>query len=85
MQKMIALNRNISITMNPRTLARDIHKKADRHEHTRDRHLVVSELDPIKILHAQTVRRDQTIECEDLVHLDRSDEGAATLSNDMGD
>jgi hypothetical protein len=60
-------------------------QEANRHEHTRNRHLIVSELDPIKVLHTQAVRGDQTIQCEDLVHLDRSDESAATLSNDMCD
>lgn len=60
-------------------------QEADGHKHACDRHLVVSKLDTIKILYAQTVCRDETVECEDLVHLDRSYKGAATLSDNMGD
>jgi hypothetical protein len=60
-------------------------QETNRHEHTSDCHLIVSKLDPVEILYAQAVRRDQTVKRENLIHLDRSDESAATLSNDMCD
>ena len=58
-------------------------QEANRHEHTCDCHLIVAELDPIQILHTQTVRRVETVECEDLVHLDSCHERAASLPNDV--
>jgi hypothetical protein len=64
--------------------ARDT-QEANRHEHSRDRYLVVTKLDPVKILHAQAVCGNKAIQGEDLVHLNRGDERAATLSNDMRD
>jgi len=59
-------------------------QEADGHQHASDRHLVVAEFDAVQILNAQTVCGDQAVESEDFVHLNRGDEGAATLSDDMG-
>ena len=64
--------------------ARDT-QEADRHEHTSNRHLVVAKLDSVEILHAETVRRDEAVERKNLVHLNRSNESAATLSDNVRD
>ena len=58
-------------------------QEANRHEHTCDCHLIVAKLDPIQILHNQTVYCNETVECEDLVHLDSYHESAASLPNDV--
>lgn len=58
-------------------------KEAHRHQHPSDRDLIISKLDTVQILHTQTVRGDQTIQRKDLVHLDRSNECAPSLTNDM--
>ena len=42
-------------------------QEADRHEHTSNRHLVVTKLDSVEILHAETVRRDEAVEHKNLV------------------
>ena len=60
-------------------------QEADRHEHTIDCDLVVAELDAVQVLYTQTIRRDETIESKDLVHLDGRDQGAAALANDVRD
>lgn len=60
-------------------------QEAYRHEHTCHRHLVVTELDAVEVLHAETVRGDQTVQSEDLVHLNSRHQGASTLTNDMRD
>jgi len=57
-------------------------QEADGHEHPSDRDLVVAKLDSVEVLHAKTVRCDQTIQSKDLVHLDSSDEGASALPDD---
>ena len=59
--------------------------EANRHEHSSDRDLVVTKLDTIQVLHTETVRRDETVERQDLVHLDRCDERAPTLADDVRD
>jgi len=56
-------------------------QEADGHEHPSDRDLVVAKFDSVEILHAKTVRRNQTVQSKDLVHLDSSDEGASPLPN----
>ena len=68
----------------PYLRARDA-EETHRHEHTRDRDLVIAELDAVQILYAQTVRRDQAVQSEDLVHLNSGNERAAALSDDMRD
>ena len=60
-------------------------QEADRHQHASDRHLVVAILDTIEVLDTQTVRSDQAVEGENLVHLNSGDEGATALSDDIGD
>ena len=37
-------------------------QEADRHEHAGDRHLVVTELDAVEVLHTQTVCGDEAVE-----------------------
>lgn len=60
-------------------------QEADRHEHPSDSHLVVAEFDPVEVLDTQAVRRDQTVQRKDLVHLDSGHQGTTALPNDMGD
>lgn len=60
-------------------------QEADGHEHSSDRNLIITKLDPIEVLHAKTVRSNQTVQSEDLVHLNSGDESASPLSNDRGD
>ena len=60
-------------------------QEADGHEHACDRDLVVSEFDTVKVLYTQTVRGNETIQCKDLVHLNRRDESTTALTNDVGD
>ena len=57
-------------------------QEADGHEHPSDRDLVITELDSIQVLHAETVRRNQAVQSEDLVHLYGGNEGAPSLPND---
>jgi hypothetical protein len=57
--------------------------QADRHEHTSNCHLVVTKLDSVKILHAETVHRDEAVERKNLVHLNGSNKSAATLSDNV--
>lgn len=40
-----------------------------RHQDSCNCHLIIAELYSVKILHAETVRGDETVEREDLVHL----------------
>ena len=63
---------------------RDTHE-ADGHEYTSNCQLVVTKHDCIEILHAETVRRDEAVERKNLVHLNRSNESAATLSDNVRD
>jgi hypothetical protein len=60
-------------------------QEADGHEHSSDRDLVVTELYSIQVLHAETVRRNQTVQSKDLVHLYGGNEGAPSLPNDRSD
>ena len=60
-------------------------QEADRHEHTSDGHLVVAELNAIEILHAQTVRRDETVQRKDLVHLYCRNQRATALTDNVRD
>jgi len=63
---------------------RDTHE-ADGHEHTSNCQLVVTKHDCIEILHAETVRRDEAVERKNLIHLNCSNESAATLSDNVRD
>lgn len=56
-----------------------------RHEHASDGDLIVTKLDAIEILHAQTVRRYQAVECQDLIHLRGRNQRASTLPDDVRD
>ena len=47
--------------------------------------MVVAVLDAVEIKNAEGVGADEAVECKDLVHLNRGDESAATLANDVGD
>ena len=45
----------------------------------------VAKLDAVEVEHRQTVRRDEAVEREDLVHLHRSDERRAALADNVAD
>lgn len=64
--------------------SRDAHE-AHAHQDSRDRHLVVTKLDPLEVLHREGPRRDETVEREDFVHLNRRDERAPSLSDNVDD
>lgn len=53
----------------PYLCARDA-QEADRHQHPAHSHLIITKLDPIQILYAQRVCSDETVQSQDLVHLD---------------
>jgi len=59
-------------------------QEADRHQHASDRHLVVTEFDAVQVLDAQAVGGDQAVKSKNFVHLDCGDEGATSLSDDVG-
>lgn len=58
-------------------------QETNAHQHARDRGLVISILDPVKVLRAERVRHGEGVERQDLVHLDRREERAAALADDM--
>ena len=60
-------------------------QEAHRHEHPINRNLVIAKLDSIEIQHAQAVCSDETVQSQDLVHLDSGNQGAAALTNDSSD
>ena len=60
-------------------------QEANRHEHTSDGNLVVPKLDAVKVLYTETVCCDKTVQCQDLVHLNRCDERATALTDNMRD
>ena len=60
-------------------------QEAHGHQHTSDCDLVVSKLDAVEVLNAQTVGRNQAVESQDLIHLDRGDQSATTLSDNGRD
>lgn len=64
--------------------ARDA-QEAHAHEHTSDSHLIVTKFDAVEVLNGERIRGDQTVEREDLVHLDRGDQCTSPLSDDVRD
>ena len=60
-------------------------QEANGHEHPSDRNLVISKFDAVEVEYTQTVRRDEAVKREDLVHLDGRDECAAALADDVRD
>lgn len=60
-------------------------QETNAHEHARDRDLIIPILDPVQVLHAERISRDETVQRQDLVHLDRRDERAAALADDVRD
>lgn len=60
-------------------------KEANTHQHTADGDLAVTELDTIQVDDTQTVSTDQTVQSENLVHLDSRNESATTLAENVGD
>ena len=60
-------------------------QEANRHEHPANGDLIITKLDTVEILYTKTVCSDETVQGENLVHLDGRDEGTATLSDDMCD
>lgn len=65
-----------------RLRARD-EQEAHGSQHARDGSLRVAVLDAVVIEHAETVRVDETVQRQYAVHLQRSDECAATLTQDV--
>lgn len=59
-------------------------QEAYGHEHSSDRDLVIAKLDSIEILYTETVRCNQTVQSEDLVHLDGGNKGASSLPDNRG-
>ena len=64
--------------------ARDA-QEAYRHEQPTNGVLRVAKLDTLEVEHGQRVGADETVEGENLVHLDRGDERAPALADDVGD
>lgn len=58
-------------------------QETDTHKHTSDGDLVVTKLDTIEVLHGKRVGGDKTVKRENLVHLNRSDQSASTLTDDV--
>ena len=58
-------------------------QETHRHKHPSNRNLIIAELDPVEILHAKTVRRNETVQRENLVHLNCRDQRCAALSDDV--
>lgn len=59
-------------------------QEANTHHHTRDGDLTITKLDAVKVQYRQRVGRDQAVERKNLVHLNRGNECATTLANDVG-
>lgn len=59
-------------------------EEANRHEHSGNGDLVVAKFDAVKILHTQTICRDQAVESENLVHLYCGDQSTPPLADNMG-
>ena len=60
-------------------------QEAHGHQHTSNCDLIIPKLDAIKVLNAQTVGRNQAVESQDLIHLDRGNQSTTTLSDNVGD
>lgn len=60
-------------------------KETNRHEHSCDSDLVVAKLDTVEVLDRERVCSDQTVESENLVHLDGRHKRASSLSDNVGD
>lgn len=60
-------------------------QETNRHEHPSNSNLIVAELDTVQVLYTKTVGRDETVEREDLVHLDGCYKCASALADDVGD
>jgi hypothetical protein len=60
-------------------------QETDTHEHTSNGDLVVTKLDTVEVLNGKRIGGDETVEGENLVHLDRGDQGTSALTNDIRD
>lgn len=60
-------------------------QEAHGHENTSNCDLIISKLDAVEVLDAQTVGRNQAVESQDLIHLDRGNQSATTLSDNGRD
>lgn len=60
-------------------------EETNRHQHSSDGNLVITKLNSLQVLNTQCPCRDETIKRQNLVHLNRSNEGTSTLSNDIDD
>lgn len=75
--------KTLQMAHTPYLCARDA-QEADRHQHPAYSNLVITKLDPIEILYAQGVCGDETVQCQDLVHLDGRHQSTAALPYDVG-
>jgi hypothetical protein len=60
-------------------------QEAYTHHHAGNRDLAITKLDAVEIEDRQTVRRDQAVQCKNLVHLDSSHKRASSLADDVRD
>lgn len=60
-------------------------EEAHGHEDSRNSMLQISKFDTIEVQNGQTVRRNQAIEGQNLVHLDSSNKSTASLADDVVD
>src|SRR6185312_10084356 len=59
-------------------------EEADRHEHTTDCVLSITELDSLEVQDGEGVGANQTVEGKNLVHLNGGNESAPALADDVG-
>lgn len=60
-------------------------EEADRHEHSTDSNLSVTKLDTIQIKNGQGVGRNETVQGQNLVHLNSGNKGTSSLTDDVRD
>ncbi|RUP50896.1 hypothetical protein BC936DRAFT_137175 [Jimgerdemannia flammicorona] len=60
-------------------------QEAHGHEHARDGRLQIAKLDTVQVQNRERVGRDEAVKRKNLVHLDRGNERAAALSDDVVD
>lgn len=60
-------------------------KETNSHQHTRDCNLEIAKFDTIKVQYRQTISRNQTIQGQNLVHLNCSNKGTTALTNNIVD
>jgi hypothetical protein len=58
-------------------------QEADAHHHTTDSNLTITKLDAIKVDDTQTVGTNQAVQSKNFVHLDRGNQSATTLADNV--